>query len=153
MPAEHSASAVVVRYEKGKQQPFILLIHAKPLKTEYWDLPKGAIEKGETPEAAAEREAREEAGITKLKHVGGFKEKVSWFYRRDNQTYFKSVLYFIFETDESTTSVQEKEIIGAKWFPIEDAIAQATFKNAKGVLQKAKEFLAKREKEGLGRFV
>lgn len=53
------AAGGVVKNSEGK----ILLI----FRNGKWDLPKGKIEKGETPEQAAVREVEEECGITGLK--------------------------------------------------------------------------------------
>ena len=153
MPAEHSAGAIIIRREAKRAESLVLLIHAKPLKTEYWDLPKGNIEAGEKAEATAEREAKEETGIRALKPFSGFKERVSWFYRREGQNIFKTVTYFLFETDQKEVTPQLKEILDAEWFTIDEAIEKVTFKRSKDVLAKAKAFIAKREKEGLGRFM
>jgi putative (di)nucleoside polyphosphate hydrolase len=49
---------VIVRRRSGE----LLLCHATARS--YWDLPKGVLDPGETPLAAALRELREEAGLT-----------------------------------------------------------------------------------------
>jgi 8-oxo-dGTP pyrophosphatase MutT (NUDIX family) len=42
----------------------ILLVHRKKAGVEYYVLPGGGLEEGETPEAACVREAQEELGLT-----------------------------------------------------------------------------------------
>src|SRR5919107_5644724 len=55
------SGAIVVRLD-GKE-PQVLLVTAKR-NPKNWIFPKGHIEKGETSEAAALRETKEEAGVT-----------------------------------------------------------------------------------------
>jgi len=55
-----SAGVVVVRYFDG--EPKFLLLRA----FNYWDFPKGLLDPGEEPLAAAIREVEEETGLTKL---------------------------------------------------------------------------------------
>ena len=62
----------------------LLLCHVTGQR--HWDLPKGVLDAGETPLAAALRELREEAGLTlpagslrdlgytKVRNLGGFKD-------------------------------------------------------------------------------
>lgn len=62
---ERSAGVVVVRRAAGAWRYLILRAYRN------WDFPKGLIEPGETPHAAAVREAREETGIGDLAFAWG----------------------------------------------------------------------------------
>ncbi|KAB7624404.1 bis(5'-nucleosyl)-tetraphosphatase [Alkalilimnicola sp. S0819] len=55
-----SSGVVVIRRERGEWR--FLLLRAY----QYWDFPKGGVERGETPFEAALREVQEETGITEL---------------------------------------------------------------------------------------
>lgn len=55
-----AAGGVVIRTKKGKRQ--ILLVHRPAYKD--WSLPKGKLDRGETPKQAALREVVEETGFT-----------------------------------------------------------------------------------------
>lgn len=55
-----SAGAVIVR--RTSHGPLLLLLRAY----NYWDFPKGEVESGETPLAAARREVKEESGLEQL---------------------------------------------------------------------------------------
>jgi 8-oxo-dGTP pyrophosphatase MutT (NUDIX family) len=60
MPIIHQSGAIVIR--RDRKMIRVLLITTKRSR-ENWIFPKGHIEKGETPEAAALREVKEEAGV------------------------------------------------------------------------------------------
>jgi 8-oxo-dGTP pyrophosphatase MutT (NUDIX family) len=60
-PVKHrSAGIVVIRQQNGEWWLLALRAYRN------WDFPKGLIEPGETPFAAAQRETREETGLTDL---------------------------------------------------------------------------------------
>lgn len=60
VPRYSHAGGVVARTVDGQRE--YLLVEARRSRGE-WVLPKGHIERGETPEAAAVREVQEEAGV------------------------------------------------------------------------------------------
>ena len=60
MPTINQSGAIVIRLDR--KEPQVLLVTAKRNQRN-WIFPKGHIERGETPEAAALREAKEEAGV------------------------------------------------------------------------------------------
>ena len=132
---ETSAGAVVFREEKGNA--LYLLLH---YEEGHWDFPKGHIEKGEEEKETAEREIEEETGIKKISFIEGFKEKIKYFYKREGQTIYKEVVFYLCETKESKIKISF-EHIGYKWLDYEDALNQLTFKNAKEILKKAHSFL------------
>lgn len=72
------------------------------------DLPKGHIEKGETPEVAALREVEEETGIAKLEII---KELSStWHcYILDNQWTIKKTSWFLMRTKTGMKSIPQTE--------------------------------------------
>src|SRR5262245_20617722 len=57
---EISAGCVVYRTNEGLTEVALI----QPRDRRAWALPKGLIEPGEAPEAAAQREAREETGLS-----------------------------------------------------------------------------------------
>ena len=72
------------------------------------DLPKGHIEKGETPEVAALREVEEETGITNLEII---KELPStWHcYLLDNQWTIKKTSWFLMKTTSGMKNIPQTE--------------------------------------------
>ncbi|MEM4282368.1 MAG: NUDIX domain-containing protein [Candidatus Woesearchaeota archaeon] len=136
MPKEVSAGAVVFKLERGR--PLYLLLHYK-YKTEYWDFSKGNVEAGEAPEQTALREVKEETGLS-IELIEGFKEKISWFYRRKGEKIFKEVTYFLGKAKDLKVKISE-EAIGYVWLPFEEAVERLTFKNSKEILYKANAWL------------
>ncbi len=66
-------------------------------KNSVWDLPKGKIEKGETPEDAAIREVKEECGLDSLTIIQHIKDTYHIFSRGEKRflkkTYWYKMLY------------------------------------------------------------
>src|SRR3989338_118292 len=134
MPKEISAGAVVFR--QNKEVKYLLLNYEEG----HWDFPKGNIEKGEEEKETVKREIEEETGIAKISFIEGFKEKIKYFYKREGQTIFKEVIFYLCETKEEKIKISY-EHIGYKWLSYDEAIKQLTFKNAKEILKKAHSFL------------
>jgi 8-oxo-dGTP pyrophosphatase MutT (NUDIX family) len=134
MKYEYSAGIIVFRKDDGIK--YLLLHYDK----DYWGFAKGNVEKGESEEGAAHREVKEEAGITDLKLVKGFKEKEHYFYKKEGQLISKDVVYFLGETntEKVTVSFEHK---GHSWLAFEDALARLKFKNSKELLTKVHRFL------------
>ena len=107
-----------------------------------WYLPAGRVEPGEDFFVAAKREAEEEAGLMDLKIIAGFKELVSYFYKRDGKSIAKEVVFFLAEsqTEDIKLSTEHTEY---KWMEFDKALKQVTFKTSKDVLKKADKFIKK----------
>lgn len=147
---ERSAGAVIFRTGKDGKRLYLLLHYH--FKGDYWDFPRGNIEKGETAEATAKREIAEETGLDDISFITGFKEKVSWFYRLRGQNVFKEAVYFLVETKQKAVKLSE-EHLEFKWLDFARAIKTLTYKNSKGVLKKADDFLRKRKSSGIKKFL
>lgn len=136
---ETSAGAIIFRIDKRNKKPRYLLLH---YGTGHWDFVKGHIERGETEEKAMLREAKEEAGLTDLKIIPGFREKISYFYKKDGQTIAKDAIFFL-----AGTAVAEKDVnlsfehSGYDWLELDEAVKKVTYSSSKDVLKKADEFL------------
>lgn len=147
MIKERSAGAVIFRKEGEKI--LYLLLHYK-YKSEYWDFPRGNIEEGEGEHETIKREILEETGLSDISFIQDFKESTNWFYKRDGETVFKEVVYFLVETKSKDVKISE-EHIGYEWLPFEEALEKISYKNSKEIIRKANKFLAK--KPSLTRFL
>ena len=141
MPGEKSAGAVILRRE-GNKIYYLLLHYPSNAKAprEYWDFPKGHIEKGEKIEETVEREVEEETGLKDIKFVEGFKEWIKYFFKHKGKNVFKIVTFLLAEAETEEVKISP-EHIGYKWLPYDEALIQLTFKNAKEILKKADNFL------------
>jgi len=144
MSIEKSAGAVIFRKEKNKI--FYLLLHypsSSKAPKEYWDLPKGHIEKGENEIETVKREVEEETGLKDIELVEGFKEWIKYFFKFREKNILKFVTFYLAETKTKDVKISF-EHLGYEWLPYEDALGKLTFKNAKDIIKKANEFLSRK---------
>jgi len=141
MPLEKSAGAIIFR-KKNKKIYYLLLHYPSGAKApkEYWDLPKGHIEKGENEIETARREVEEETGLKDIKFVEGFKEWIKYFFKFEGKNILKFVTFYLVETKTKEVKISF-EHLGYKWLPYEKALEKLTFKNAKEILKKANDYL------------
>ena len=147
MPKEQSAGAVIFRMEN--KEPYYLLLHYPTdprVKKEYWDFPKGHLEKGETAKQAATREVEEETGLKDITYSPGFEESIQYYFRVEGKTIFKTVVFFLARTKkrEIKISFEHKGFI---WLPFNQAIEKLKFANARRILRAAQRHLQEEEKQ------
>ncbi len=82
----------------------LLIIH----RLGYWDLPKGKIDKGETPKQAALREVEEECGIGKLKI---YKEVETTYhtYNLNGKDILKKTYWFLMTTEDDSELIPQTD--------------------------------------------
>jgi 8-oxo-dGTP pyrophosphatase MutT (NUDIX family) len=145
MPVEKSAGAVIFRREND--EIFYLLLHypgtSHRAEKDYWDFPKGHIEKGEKIEETVKREVREETGLKDLKFIEGFKKWIKYFFYFQGKKIFKIVTFLLAETKTKKVKISF-EHIGYKWLPYQKALEKLTFDSAKEILKKANEFISRK---------
>jgi 8-oxo-dGTP pyrophosphatase MutT (NUDIX family) len=120
-------------------QPLFLLIRDS---YKNWGFPKGHIEPGEHPEAAAIREVHEETGLGDLA-IRGRIDTIDWFFRFRGQLIHKVCHFYLMETADATTSPQHAEgITACRWTRFEEAQSLISYANARELLRRAQELLA-----------
>ena len=142
MPLEKSAGAII--FHINEEIEYLLLHYPSGSRAskDYWDLPKGHIEKNEEEEDTVRREVKEETGLDDIKIIEGFKESIKYFFKSEGKTIFKTVVFYLAETKTKEVKISF-EHVGYEWLPYEKALEQLHFKNAKEILEKANEFLIK----------
>lgn len=130
-----SAGGVAYRnYADGCE---IALILTNPERR--WQLPKGMIDPGETPEQAARREVREEAGVeTEL--LSNIDSTEYWFmasHGGSRSRIHKTVHWFLLRYTSGEVSDHDHEVIEARWVPVAEALEMLAFKNEREIVEKA----------------
>jgi len=146
-PNEISSGGVVVRRAPGGYE--VCLVS----DGRHWGFPKGLIEAGETPEAAAVREISEETGIPAASLALRAALPLSeYVYRRANRgaLVFKRVHHFIVEAPAGAELHPDpSEITEAAWLGFDAAKARLSFRNSIEVLEAARNVLEPRGSEGV----
>jgi len=136
MKNERSSGIIVFRQE-GEKRLYLLLHY----EVGHWDFVKGNIDDGEDEMDTATRELKEETGITDIRIINGFREKIVYFYKRDGVLVRKEVTFFAGTTKESEIKLSF-EHVGFKWAYYNEAMKILTYKTARNVLAMAEEFVA-----------
>jgi 8-oxo-dGTP pyrophosphatase MutT (NUDIX family) len=129
---ETSAGGVIVRWHGAV--PYVLLIR-DPYKL--WGFPKGHLENGETPDAAALREVEEETGLEHLV-LGPQLGTIDWYFRARGRLIHKFCHFYLIESPAGETNPQADEgITACRWLPLQEALEVISYDNAREVLRRA----------------
>jgi 8-oxo-dGTP pyrophosphatase MutT (NUDIX family) len=98
-------------------------------------LPKGHPDGDETPEDAALREVREEAGVEAraVEKLGD----VRYFYQRDGRRIAKVVSFYLLEYVAGEPEEHDHEVEEARWMPLEEAAKALTYKGERDMAVRA----------------
>jgi 8-oxo-dGTP pyrophosphatase MutT (NUDIX family) len=91
-------------------------------RNKHWDLPKGKMEEGESPDQTAIREVEEECGIKKLKILRPLDSTYHIFFQGKSNC-IKRTYWFEMECKDTAKLIPQKEegILEAKWMSKEEA--------------------------------
>ncbi len=139
-----SAGGVVFRrHDDGDGRVEVALIAVG--EQNRWQLPKGLIDAGETPEAAALREAREETGVDC--ELGALIDRVEYWYYSTNRgggrvRFHKFVYFYLLRYLSGDVRDHDAEVREARWVEIGEARAMLAFAGERKVVEQAREMLA-----------
>ena len=132
---EVSAGGIVFRRDADGTARFLLIKDSY----QHWGFPKGHLEEGESPAAAAMRETREETGLENLILQGPIRV-IDWHFRFRGKYIHKYCHFFLFESPEGECTPQVDEgITAVRWETVERSLEVLSYDNARGVLRRAAE--------------
>jgi putative RNA 2'-phosphotransferase len=142
---QHSAGGFPVR-PGPDGRPRVALIRVTRRSGSTWEVAKGKLEPGETPEATAVREVQEELGIDCHLRITKYLDTVRYgFMAPGGLPRLKSVFLYLMEPVEHVDrlSPRPSEGIGeVAWFEVEDAVRAVTHPSLQPVMRRLRDVLA-----------
>lgn len=137
---EREISCGAIIFFLKEERPIYLLLKYK----NYWGFVKGHSESGESSEITARRETKEEANISNLELIHGFREEIGYFFKFEGKTKNKTVIFLLGKiTEEESKKVKVSfEHEDFKFCGYEEAQGMLKFKNELEVLKKADKFIS-----------
>jgi 8-oxo-dGTP pyrophosphatase MutT (NUDIX family) len=135
---EFSAGGVVVR--DGREVAVVVPTRRAADGSRVLTLPKGHPAGDESPEEAAAREVREEAGVsgdlvTKLGDV-------RYWYQRGGRRILKVVAFYLFDYRSGDVADHDHEVEEARWMPLERALDELSHRGERDMVERALSRLA-----------
>ncbi len=109
-----------------------------------WQLPKGLLDADESPETAALREVREEAGI-ETKILAPIDTIEYWYFGLHNGEsvrFHKLVHFFLLAYKSGAVENHDAEVLEARWVIPVEAIGMLAFKSEKTIVEKASKMIS-----------
>jgi 8-oxo-dGTP pyrophosphatase MutT (NUDIX family) len=129
---EISAGGLVV--DLSGERGLLIGRHDKRGRT-LWSLPKGHIEVGETPEAAALREVEEETGIvSKITRSLGV---IDFWFMADGKRIHKTVHHFLFSEVSGDLAPQISEVDVVDWFPLDEIATRLAYPDERKLIARS----------------
>lgn len=128
---EHSSGGVVIAVRDGA--PHVALIATR--NRTRWGLPKGAVAAGETSEAAALREVREETGLEA--RIVRPLETIEYFFRAGDTLIQKRVDFYLMDYVAGELEPQLSEVDDVQWFELGSSLQRASFQSERKLLEQA----------------
>jgi 8-oxo-dGTP pyrophosphatase MutT (NUDIX family) len=144
MMIKESSAGIIPFYEENGERLYLILL-SNLAEKEFWELPNGHIEKGESAKTAAAREFEEETGISDWTLIPKFKKILRYFYRRKGQLVSKSVIYFLGEAKSKKVTISHESKDYA-WVSLAEAPAKIKHNNIRRMLVQADEYLNEYQK-------
>jgi 8-oxo-dGTP diphosphatase len=140
-----SAGGVAFRWRDS--EPEIAIVSMKPKLR--WQLPKGIVDPGESPEITAVREVKEEAGVETERL--GLIETIEYWYRSARNgkpvRYHKFVHFYLMKYLRGDVADHDHEVEEARWVSFDEALGMLEFKSEREVVETAREMVMAKGKQ------
>ncbi len=98
-------------------------------------LPKGHPDPGESPEAAALREVREETGLDA--EIRSSLGEVRYLYQRSGRTIAKVVRFYLMDVVGGSLEDHDHEVEVVRWLPLTEAFSTLSYPGEREMVQRA----------------
>ncbi len=147
---QHSAGGFpVTRDAEGRLRVALIKVNRRSGST--WEVAKGKLEPGETPEATAVREVQEEMGLNIDLRITRYLDTVRYgFLAPGGMPRLKSVYLYLMEPlqpVESFSPRAQEGIADVRWFTVEEAVRAVTHTSLQPVMRQLREVLRESEHE------
>lgn len=136
----HDTAGCFLTRDNGGVTEILLIYKNWAPDNQSWVVPKGHIEKDESPEQAALRETREETGYQSIEIVKPLKSSHIEYILQDGSLHKKDVHYFLavlkddFQVAPQLEASEAKTQEATKWFNLEEAMQAIKFDDLKEIL-------------------
>lgn len=136
-----SAGGVAFRRAGARVEVALISVGARAR----WQLPKGLVGRGESPESAALREVREEAGVA-CELLAPIDTAEYWYYGGargggERVRFHKFVHFYLLRYLSGDVADHDSEVNEARWFEIGAAPAALAFKSERQIAERAREMI------------
>ena len=150
---QHSAGGFPIRRDDDGRIR-LALIRVKRRSGSSWEVAKGKLEPGETPEATACREVAEEMGVANTFQIVQYVDFIRYgFMAPGRLPRLKTVHIYLMESEtplESFTPAGAEGIQDVSWFTAEDAAAAVKHTSLKPIMKRLVKVIQRLEQTGLG---
>ena len=143
---KHQTSAGGVAVRDGPSGPEAALVLVGTPSRPRWQLPKGLVDPGESIEATALREVREEAGV-EAELVAPLDPVEYWYWGTEDGRrvrYHKVVHFFLLRYRAGRVDDHDREVREARWVGLTEAAELLAFASERRVLSQAAALLGSR---------